>query len=139
MTRVQRAASAASELRFGEPDAYAGERLYDYMNGAAVTYLERNFRTMVACDVFEGETQAKIEVYEMASAEDAVAVYSDLTGSGGEPLGVGAVGCVWQGFEPEGVFRSGRFFVRVLAYAKDAETGTALVRKVATALAQQLQ
>jgi len=120
-------------------EEYPGERLYDYMNGAAVTYLERHFRTMAACDVFRASEQAKIELYEMASAQDAQELYTELAGSGEAGLGAGQAGCYWAGFEPEGIFHRSRFFVRVLAYAKDVNAGKKLIADVAKGLDAQLQ
>lgn len=112
-------------------EEYPGERLYDYMNGAAVTYFERKFRTLATGDVFRGSAQAKIELYEMTAAGDAQQLYAEFASSGDAELSAGQAGCCWQGFEPEGIFHRGRFFVRVIAYAKDPAAGKQLLADVA--------
>ncbi len=115
-------------------EVFEGEQLYDYMNGAAVTYLERDFRRMIACDVYEQSVQAKVELFEMGAAQSAGAVFSELSSAGGEPLAVGEGGRYWSGGESEGVFLRGAFIVRILVYAEEATTAAALTKKVAAAL-----
>lgn len=133
------AAEAAPTLRFGQVEEYPGERLYDFMDGAAVTYLEHHCRTLAAAAVFRGADQAKIELYELASPADAMALYAELTGSPGTPFAAGEAGCCWAGFEPEVLFRRGRFLVRLLGYARDREAAMELLAKVAAAIDGQLR
>ena len=132
-------AAAAPGLRFGPVEEFPGERLYDYMDGAAVTYLEHHLRTLAACDVFRGADQAKIELYELASAADATRLYAGLTAAAGAPFAAGEAGCTWAGFEPEALFRRDRFLVRLLGYAKDRDAAARLLAEIATALDGQLQ
>jgi len=136
---ITAAAAASASLRFGRTEEYRGERLYDFMDGAAVTYLDHHCRTLAAADVFRGQDQAKIELYELASAADSAALYAELTGSPGTPFAAGEAGCIWAGFEPEALFRRGRFLVRLLGYAKDREAAAALLADVAAAIDAQLR
>jgi len=131
---LRSAARSLPGLRFDSFQEYAGERLYDYMDGAAVTYLDHHVRVLAACDVFRGQTQAMVEVYDMSSASDAAAVFQEFSGSSGQRLEVGEAGCYWLGSGPEGIFHRGRFFVRVLAFAADADLALALIREVAAGL-----
>lgn len=121
------AAQATPALRFGPPEEYRGERLYDYMDGAAVTYLEHHFLALAAGDAFRGADQAKVELYELASPADATLLYTELTASPGTAFAAGEAGCTWAGFEPEALFRRGRYLVRLLGYAKDRDAATRLL------------
>ena len=132
-------ARATPALRFGPVEEFPGERLYNYMNGAAVTYLEHHLRTLAAGDVFRGADQAKIELYELASPADATRLYTALTASPGTAFAAGEAGCTWAGFEPEALFRRDRFLVRLLGYAKDRNAAASLLAEIAAALDGQLQ
>ena len=132
------AAGAVHGLRLAPVEEYPGEHLYDFMNGAAVTYLEHHCRTLTAASAFRGSDQAKIELYDLATAADAQALYAELTGKPGTPFAAGEAGCLWEGFEPEALFHRGRFLVRLLGYAKHRDTATALLTEIAAALDAQL-
>ena len=119
-------------------EEYPGDRLYDYMNGAAVTYFEYGFKTLGACEVDGGAVKAKVELYQMDSAENAQRVYAAFAGSPGKVLKAGLAGQYWHGFEPEGIFHRGRHFVRVLTYATGADQAVAFLGKVAAALDERL-
>jgi hypothetical protein len=117
---------------------YEGERLYDFMNGAAVTYLEHHFRTLAAADVFRGEDQAKIELYELATASDCERLYAEFSASSRTHFPAGEAGSFWAGFEPEALFRRGPFLVRLLGYAKDRDAAASLLAEVAEAVDRQI-
>lgn len=58
---------------------FEGEALYGFMNGGSELFLEYNFKKLKALDViYEGE-EYSIELYKMASAEDAFGIYSQHT------------------------------------------------------------
>ncbi|MBN2451690.1 MAG: hypothetical protein JXR77_14975 [Lentisphaeria bacterium] len=126
--------SPPSELVFEGIEEYVGERLYDYMNGAAATYLECGFAVMAACDVLRGADRARVEVYEMSAEETATALYAESAAGSERVLEAGEAGCYWSGFEPEGLFRHGRFLVRVYGYPAAEGEGPALVARVAAAV-----
>jgi hypothetical protein len=109
------------------------------MDGAAVTYLEHHCRALAAGDVFRSADQAKIELYEMASPDDARRLYAQLTASPGTAFAAGEAGCTWAGFEPEALFRRERFLVRLLGYAQDRAAAASLLVETATALDAQLR
>jgi len=132
-------AQATPALRFGPTQTYAGERLYDFMDGAAVTYLEHHARILAAADVFRGADQAKIELYEMASPDDSTRLYAELAASAKTAFPAGEAGCTWAGFEPEALFRRGPYLVRLLGYARDREAAASLLAEIGKALDGQLQ
>ena len=126
-------------MRLDGFEEYRGERLYDYMNGAAVTYLEHRFRTLAACDVYAGSTQAKVELFGMGSEADAAAVFDEFKSLGGSRLAVGQQSRYWPGIEPETIFRRGAHFVRLLVYAEDAALARKLAERVASGIDRVLQ
>lgn len=132
-------AQANPALRFGPTQTYAGEQLYDFMDGAAVTYLEHHVRVLAAADVFRGEDQAKIELYEMASPDDSARLYAELAASSKVAFAAGEQGCTWAGFEPEALFRRGPYLVRLLGYAKDAGAAASLLVEVGVAIDSSLR
>ena len=126
-------------MRLDGFEEYRGERLYDYMNGAAVTYFEHRFRVLSVCDVYEGSAQAKVELFEMDSVADAAAVFDEFNSPGGRQPAIGQESRFWPGVEPEAVFRRGAHFVRVLVYAEDAAVAERLAEKVASGIDRVLQ
>jgi hypothetical protein len=114
-------------------EAFQGEEMYNYMDGAAVTYLEHGRVQLTAADVQLDGISSKVELYTLASPEAAGSVYSAFAKSeGGEALACGVAGTLWPSTEPEAIFRRGCHFVRVMTYAADVATG----KRVATAVAK---
>ena len=131
---MARFSASPSQLSLEGIQEYPGERLFDYMNGAATTFLDHGFQTMVSCDAIRGSTQAKIELYEMITLAAARAVYAELCAGEGDVLAAGEEGCFWAGFEPQGIFRRGRLVAQIYAYAEEAEQGKGMVLEVAALL-----
>lgn len=80
------AQSTYSELRASEEDVvikrertFEGEALYGFMNGGSELYLEYDFEELRALDVLYKGEEYSIELYKMASAEDAFGIYSQHT------------------------------------------------------------
>ena len=138
-TILQSVGRACPGLRFGGLEEFRGERLYDYMNGAAVTYFEHHFRVMAACDVYDGSIQAKVELFEMGSAADSQAVFGEFESLGGRKLAVGQDSRYWPGIEPETILRRGPYFVRLLVYAQDPAAAEKLAEKTASAIDRELR
>lgn len=128
------AAQSVPGVRLGTIQTYAGERLYDFMDGAAVTYMEHNFHVLAAADTYRGADLAKIELYEMATAGDCERLYSQFAAAPGAPFAAGEAGCSWAGFEPEVLFRRGPYLVRLLGYCEDRDAAARLLRDLAAAI-----
>jgi len=119
------------EAKVSNVEGFAGEELYNYMNGAAATYLENGRVEMQAADVDVGGVSSKVELYTMASADVAQKIYTAFAkGAGGEAVAVGQAGTLWPSTEPEGIFHLGPHFVRVMTYAADAATGKRVASQV---------
>lgn len=134
-TVMSQAAEALPDLRFGKPKEYVGRQLYDYMDGAAEPYLQHRFRRLVAVDVRQGETKAKVELFELASRERARQLFDYFSGGApGSPLDAGEAAKLWPGREPEGIFHQDRLFARVLVYGKGETEACDLLKRIASAL-----
>lgn len=116
-------------------ERFAGEEMYNYMNGAAATYLEQGPVWLVVGEVELSGIRSQVEVYELATPGHAAAIYGAFAAGGtGEAVAVGEAGTLWPSVEPETIFRRGRYFVRVMSYAGDAVTGKRVATAVATGL-----
>ena len=119
------------EAKVSHVESFAGEELYNYMNGAAATYLEDGPVRMTAGDVEFAGVSSKVELYTMVSAAAAQRIYGAFAESpGGEFVAVAQGGTLWPSKEPEGIFLLGPHFVRVMTYAADAATGKRVASQV---------
>ncbi len=120
-------------------ERFAGEEMYNYMDGAAVTYLEHGPVWLTVAEVQYAGIRSQAEVYELGTFAQAAAVYATFAAGGnGEKLAVGEAGTLWPSVEPEAIFHQGRYFVRTMTYAGDAGTGKRVVTEVAAGLRQLL-
>jgi hypothetical protein len=131
---VLRAADAGlPQLAFADLSAYRGAQLYGYMNGAAEAYYQRNFRSLGTAETKWRSTEAVIELYRLASPDDARGLFADHDDGKGVSLGAGAAGTTWTAKELEAIFRRGPYFCRVIVYGNDAEARE-LLKTLATAV-----
>jgi hypothetical protein len=75
----------------------------------------------------------------LATTGDSERLYAELSASSVAPFGVGEAGCTWAGFEPEALFRRGRFLVRLLGYARDRDAAASLLAEVGAAIDAELR
>jgi hypothetical protein len=132
----------ASEGRFADGkftkfSTHPGNRLYDYMDGAAEAYFARGFITLATVDVNWKETQAKVELYLVRSADDAAKLFDDFNDGKGRKLAAGLRSAAWDAKELEGIFHRGPYFARVITYGNDAEARS-LLDTLATAIDQSV-
>jgi hypothetical protein len=120
-------------------ESYLGEEMYNYMNGAAATYLGHGRVQLTAADVELDGVSSKVELFTLSSPQAARRVYAEFAKSeGGQALACGVAGCLWPSTEPEAIFHRGPHFVRVMTYAADAPTGKRVATAVARAMDQLL-
>lgn len=104
----------------GEVKAFDPENLYDYIDGAAESYLNYDFQELrVAEYLTEGKASVVIEVYAHRTPYHAFGIYSQERPSKGDYLGIGA-----QGYFDDTIlnFLTGRYYVKLSCY--DAGAGT---------------
>jgi hypothetical protein len=117
----------------GKEEKYNSKTLFDYMDGAAELYLSYGFQNLTVRR-FEKSNQPPItvELYEMASSEDAYGVFSFERQD--EAVGIG------QGSESGGGllrFWKGRYFVSAYADGEGAEVEST-IRKMGKATADSI-
>ena len=108
----------------GKETKYNSRTLFDYMDGAAELYLAYGFQNLTV-HRFEKTSQpaVTVELYEMASSEDAYGVFSFERQD--ETIGVG------QGSEFGGGllrFWKGKYFVAIYADGEGAEVESAIIK-----------
>jgi len=111
------------------------ENLYDYIDGAAESYLNYDFQELrVAEYLTEGKASLVIEVYAHRTPYHAFGIYSQERPSKGDYLGIGA-----QGYFDDTIlnFLTGRYYVKLSCYdagARTKEILTVFARKTAEKL-----
>lgn len=122
----------------GEEQVYAGDELFDYINGGADIYLEYGFKEVRVREYSRGGKTITVEVFEMVDADAAYGIYSFKRGAGGERVAAGQKGVLedyylnfWKGrhhvtltgFDEEEDTREG---LKILAREVDVGLGTGL-------------
>jgi len=117
----------------GQEESYNPETLFDYMDGAAELYLAYNFRSLKTARYSKGEgPRIVVELYEMASSEDAFGIFSFERED--KEVGVG------QGSEMGGGilrFWKGRYFANLYGEEEVPETSILALGKALEALIQE--
>jgi len=67
---------AGAEVGESGIEIYNEKSLFDYINGAAPMYLERNFRRLAAAEMAIGEDgELTCDIYDMRTAKDAASIF----------------------------------------------------------------
>jgi hypothetical protein len=109
----------------GEALFYAGDNLWEYIDGSAESFLSFGFRGMVAQNyVSPAGKGLKVEIYEHESSLMAYGIYAQMRSPGVTIRDIGA-----EGFSDDYSlsFWKGRFFVRVAVFEKDPALQEALM------------
>jgi len=108
------------------PRSYFPDDLFEYINGAAESYLSYDFRELLVAD-FErpgAGTTLTVEIYDMGLPVNAFGIFAAERYPENEPVAVGDLGYI----EGEALnFLADRFYVKMLAFGLGDATGTALV------------
>ncbi len=72
--------------RSGEVRVYNAENLWEYIDGAAVLFVEYGVQTCLTADMSAGAVSATVDLYEMASPLGAVGVFKRESTTGGADL-----------------------------------------------------
>jgi hypothetical protein len=105
---------------------YAGEALYDYINGGAELYLSYGLTGMTGCK-YSGEElpQITVEIYEMTSSLNAFGVYTQSRDREEHDFGQGS-----QSFDDFILFWKDRYYVIVTTQKATTES-TETIRRIA--------
>jgi hypothetical protein len=112
----------------GQVKLYDQQGLFDYIDGAAPIFIERNFRKLAAADLLAGDGSLTCDIYDMRSADNAASIYTKEKSPTATAVAIGDQ--AHQG-SMSLVFRRDRYYVKLTAFDKTAE---ALLPELARAL-----
>ena len=103
---------------------FAGDALYEYINGGAEIYREYGFVRVVVQDYINDEGKSvSVELFQMASPESAYGMYTSKTGLEGKKVSVGNGGQLADYYMN---FWKGSMLVTLTGFDETQETRTAL-------------
>jgi len=118
------------------PQTFAGEELYEYMNGGAELYYSKGFKRLVAQEYSKGGNKTiSLEIFEMEDASSAQSMYALKTGAKGIPLNLGNDALFEEYYLN---FWKGYFLVTVTAYELDKESLQAMIA-IASDVAERIE
>jgi len=92
---------------------YDKKSIFDYINGAAELYFAYDFRAVAAAEYQDGETSIIVDVYDMATPENAFGIYSLSRYSEANYVNVGNEGILTDANLD---FWKGRYFCKVYSF-----------------------
>jgi hypothetical protein len=120
----------------GEVLEYAGDELFDYINGGAEIYYEYGFSRVIVQDYkTPDEHTLSLEIYEMEDPESAFGIYSFKRSPGGENIEVGDQGRLEDYYLN---FWKGKYHVTLTGFDQEPLTIQGL-QHLAAAVAERIQ
>jgi len=108
-----------------ETRVFPADHLYEYIDGDADKYIHAGVEQALTSDYnFEGKSDAVADVFILANAGGARAVFESFPAAGGESVAVGDAARLYQG---SFILCKGRFFVRLVAFQQTPDTQQALL------------
>jgi hypothetical protein len=107
------------------PRSYFPESLFEYIDGAAESYLSYDFRELLVVDLEKKGTQATLtlEIYDMGDPINAFGIFGAERYPENKAVSIGELGYL----EGEALnFMTGRFYVKMLGFGLGEETGSVL-------------
>ena len=107
------------------PRSYFPESLFEYIDGAAESYLSYDFRELLVVDIEKKGKEATLtlEIYDMGSPVNAFGIFGAERYPENKAVSVGELGYL----EGEALnFMTGRFYVKMLGFGLGEETGSVL-------------
>ena len=111
--------------RTESPRSYFPESLFEYIDGAAESYLSYDFRELLVVDLEKKGTEATLtlEIYDMGSPGNAFGIFGAERYPENRAVTIGELGYI----EGEALnFMTGRFYVKMLGFGLGEETGSVL-------------
>jgi len=121
------------------PRSFFPESLFEYIDGAAESYLSYDFRELLVVDLEKKGTAATLalEIYDMGSPINAFGIFGAERYPENRAVSIGELGYL----EGEALnFMAGRFYVKMLGFGLGEETGSVLAgigAKVAAAVKEK--
>ena len=115
----------------GGPKKAEGKELFQLINGGAVIFFQHNFKRALFQEyAMEGGKAINLEIYQMASAQDAKGIFKAKKGNEGSMLDFGREGLL---FDYYCILYQGPYFLSITG-----ADSTDAVRKVLILIAQQV-
>jgi len=98
---------------------FGPDMLWDFINGAADTYLSYGFMDLHVAEYKRGKNVIKLEIYQLSDPTMAFGIYSSERSATFHFLNLGS-----QGYTTDGVtnFFKGKYYVKIRTYSKDSKT-----------------
>jgi len=130
------AGEAAGWAKTRETRIFPAERLYEYIDGDAEKYARAGVQQTVTSDYrFGQDLDAVVDVFVMSNAAGATTVFDSQPAIGSQPVQLGNAARAYKGSL---IFRQGRCFVRLVAFADTPDTAKALAT-LARAISDKLK
>jgi hypothetical protein len=107
------------------PRSYFPESLFEYIDGAAESYLSYDFRELLVVDLEKKGSEATLtlEIYDMGDPVNAFGIFGAERYPENKAVSIGELGYL----EGEALnFMTGRFYVKMLGFGLGEETGSVL-------------
>ncbi len=110
LSLLPEAAKIAEWQRFGEPELYQDEALFDYLNGGAEIFFDFGFKRALVQEYTRGSAQIILDIYEMSSFNGARDIFQKRASADYQQISVGEEGRLGDYYL---IFYKGPFFVAV--------------------------
>jgi hypothetical protein len=99
----------------GPPRQFAGERLYEYINGAAETYHPYNFKVVVTQDYKNKDKSLVVDIYEFSDPQNCFGIYSLERDTKYNFVNIGVQGYI----ESNALnFWKGKYYIKIVTFGK---------------------
>lgn len=114
---------------------YTPDNLWDFIDGAAETYLSYNFEDLHVADYTKGRNVIRLEIYKHKDNTQAFGIYSSERSPTFRFVNIGT-----QGYKADGAinFLKGRYYVKIRTYSR-SEKVILLMETLALKVADMLQ
>lgn len=102
-------------VKSGNSRIFEGERLYEYIDGAAETYHNYGFRQVITQDYKNGNNQIVVDIYEMKDIKNTFGIYSIERDPKYNFINIGNQGYI------EGTtlyFWKSNYYIKIMSYSK---------------------
>ena len=99
----------------GAPRQFAGERLYEYINGAAETYHPYNFKVVLTQDYKNKDKSLVVDMYEFSGPQNSFGIYSLERDPKYSFINVGVQGYI-EGNALN--FWKGKYYIKIVSFGK---------------------
>lgn len=124
ITLLPESNEVAGWSKTGETRTFDTSNLWEYIDGDAERYLRAGFEKTLTADYrYQGKIEVAADIYIMKSPEGARKVFESESPAGSQPIKLGDDARL---FPASLSFRTGRYFIRLVAYQEAPESSKVL-------------